>query len=150
MARSDTDPGPLPTVAAVPLFLAGAAHVLLSAQCLLLFWWLEGAGWVAAVACGVLGALAVLASFGVGAGRSRAAVAGAALAPALLVLSTGLGVWCTLHLSFAVYLLAAPPLALLATLLVPFAVGPCRRAERAVAERLARAGAGNELFSSTS
>jgi hypothetical protein len=139
MSRSALDPGPLPTVASWTLGLAGVVHVLLGIQFFAL-WWLETWQMVVVGAMVAGGAAAVAAAFPLGQGRSRPAVLGAVLAPLLGLLSTAWGAYALWNLSFALYMLFAPPAALLATLTVPLAIGPARRSERAVAELRAKVG----------
>jgi hypothetical protein len=144
---TSTDPGWMASVAGVSLGLAGAAHVLLAGQFVLLFWWLRGLAWWATLAMGALGVAAIWAGSDLLGGRSRSAIAGTVLAPVLALLSLGLTAWCVTHLSFAIYMVIAPPVALFAAVAAPFAIGPCRRAERAVAEIRARHG-GSGIFGS--
>lgn len=139
--HTETDPGPLPMLAACALALAGIVHALLAVQ-FLLYWWLTG--WHTAVvgAIGAGGVLAVAVAWRLGQGRSSAAVAGALLAPALGVLSAAWSAYALWHLSFALYMVPAPPSAALAALLAALAISPCRRSERALRALRARWGDG--------
>jgi hypothetical protein len=141
MASAKTDPGLVPVVAAVALFLAGGAHLLLAVQ-FFAFWWLDSGEFWATTAIGVSGASAMVVATQLWQGRSWAAKVGTALAPLLGVMSTAFAGYWMVHLSFALYMFVAPPTALLAVVLAPFAIGPCVRAERALAELLAKQGDG--------
>ena len=139
MAQSETDPGPLPTLASWTLGLAGVVHVLMGLQFVAL-WWLET--WQMFVVGGMIvgGAAAAVTAFPLGRGQSRPAIIGSVLAPLLGLLSVGWGAYALWNLSFALYMLFAPPAALLATVTVPLAIGPARRSERAIAALRARVG----------
>lgn len=129
----DADPGALPTVGAWALGAASGAHALLAAQ-FLIAWYLGPFQWVVVMAMLVGGAFGLFLAVKLGQGRSWAAILGALLAPALGLLSFGFSAYAAWNLTFAVYMLLAPPAAGLATLIVPFTVLPCRRAEQASAE----------------
>jgi hypothetical protein len=133
MAKGDsTEAGWAATIAASALFMAGATHMLVAVQ-FLLFWWLRTGEFWATVTIGTFGALAIVTAWMLFQGRSVAAIGGTVLAPTLGVLSTAYAIYAGTHGSFALYMFLAPPTAMLATLVVPFSIAPCRRAERALA-----------------
>lgn len=129
----DADPGALPTVGGWVLGASSGAHALLAVQ-FLMAWYLGPFQWIVVMAMLVGGALGVFLAVKLGQGRSWAAIVGALLSPALGLLSLGFSAYAAWNLTFAVYMLVAPPAALLATLVVPFTILPCRRAEQAAAE----------------
>lgn len=141
MARSATDPGCLPTLAALSLALAGFVTGLLGLQFVVLFS-LGGLQSVVAVLLMVLGALAVLTSRWLVEAGPKAAVFGSLLAPAMLLVTVGWAAYAVYWSTFGLYMLVAPPVDLLATVLVPASVLPSFRAARASAELRKKAPAG--------
>lgn len=129
----DADPGLLPTLAAIAIGLAGGAHALLAVQ-FLIAGFLGTFEWLVVMAMLFGGAAAVFLASRLAQGRTWAAVVGTGLSPFLGLLSVGYSAWSLWNTTFAVYMLFAPPLAFLATVLVPFAILPCRRAAKAAAE----------------
>jgi hypothetical protein len=133
MARAATDAGWMPGIAAVALAGAGGLHVLTAFQ-FFSYWHLVGWQWGAVAGIGASGLAGIALAAQIWQAKSRAAIAGAVLAPAMGLLSTGFAVYAASNLSFALYMFLAPPAAAWATLLVPFAILPSRAAERATAE----------------
>ncbi|MEQ1507416.1 MAG: hypothetical protein ABMB14_34625 [Myxococcota bacterium] len=129
----DADPGWLPTLASYALGLAGVVHTLLALQFLAL-WFLAPVHWTFVVITLGAGALSIAVAWRLGQGRTFAAVVGTLLAPMMALLSTGLTAHAIYNGAFALYMLFAPPLAMLATLLVPGSIVSCRRAAKARAE----------------
>jgi hypothetical protein len=133
----DADAGAWPTIGAVALGLAGLTHAALAIQFLTL-WVLGPFQWTFVMTLLVAGVVATAVAWQLGRGRSWAAIVGTLMAPVLGLMSIGFSVYALWNMSFALYMLFAPPSAALALSLVPFAIAPCRRAEKASAELRAR------------
>jgi hypothetical protein len=138
---ADADPGAMPTIAAFALGLAGLTHAALGFQFLTL-WSLRTVEWSFMVVLLVAGILATLVAWQLGQARSWAAIVGALFPPVLGLMSLVFSVYALWNMSFALYMLFAPPAAGIAMFVVPFAIAPCRRAEKASAELRSRYASG--------
>lgn len=115
---------------AVLLGAAGAATVVTCAQ--FLGWWsLLPTERTAVIGLLLLGVLGLGAAWGLGRARTWAAVLGTVVAPLLALGTTAWAMFCLVNLSFSVYGVLAPPLAALATGLLPFTIPMARRCTRA-------------------
>jgi hypothetical protein len=133
----DTEAGLPATFAAVALGLMALGHGLLAGQ-YLVYYWLDDGSWYAVTAILVLSLATAPVAWNVLAGRTWAAVAGLLLAPLLGLLSVGYTLWALWNGSFAAFSLLAPPSALLALFVTPFAIPACQRAEKARAQHRAK------------
>jgi hypothetical protein len=139
---ADADPDLVMMFGAVLLFFAGAAAAVTSGQFLAL-WYLETWQTVVVVLQGGLGLAAVLGARGLWDGRPWGSILGALVAPLLAVLGTVWAVYCMANLSFSLYLVLAPPLAGMASLVVPLLIPAtlrCARARRQVEAQVRDAG----------
>lgn len=127
---SDATPGALLLLSGGALGLAGGLCALVALQ-FLMWWTVPFVAKGVLVGMGALGVTAVLLAWFTSDGRAWAAIPGAIAAPIVGVVSAVWAVWAVSNLSFTLFMFFTPPAALLAALLMPFAIRASLRCGKA-------------------